>query len=61
MWAHMHSVYHVFIGFYISTDVCMFLIDQGRSREDYGQRDKPCRDNVWDVGNKKASDNAFHQ
>lgn len=36
----------------------MFLIKPGREG-DFGQRDKLCREAVWDAGNKKASEHAF--
>lgn len=41
---------------------CLYVSHRTRKRErDFGQRDKLCRENVWDAGNKKASDNAFHK
>lgn len=47
-----------FVGVCASTDICMFLI-KPRREGDFGQRDKLCREAVWDAGNKKASENAF--
>lgn len=53
--AHVCSACHVFAGFYPSTDVCMFLINQGRREGEFVQRDKICRQNVWEAGHKKQA------
>ena len=33
----------------------------GKKGGEFGQRDKLCRETVWDAGNKKASENASHK
>lgn len=53
--AHVCSACQVFAGFYTSTDVCMFLINQGRREGEFVQRDKICRQNVWEAGHKKQA------